>query len=176
MGLVLVDAVPGIRPLLRSSFSFLSIPFKNDYQIARRFARGGYITAVCRRQGKLLKQTVQDILSQGGTCIPFECDARVEDQVVDLFKTIEANHGHIEVCVFNIGANVCFPIRETSARTFYKVIKQGKGRVVFFSLSVAQLFELLSACLLHVLIASCFLLPDMGNGLLCRVPNGKRSS
>jgi NAD(P)-dependent dehydrogenase (short-subunit alcohol dehydrogenase family) len=38
-----------------------------------------------------------------------------------LFATIEANVGPLEVVVFNIGANVRFPIAETTGRVFTKV-------------------------------------------------------
>jgi len=36
-------------------------------------------------------------------------------------RTIEREVGPIEVCVFNVGGNVRFPIRETTARVYTKV-------------------------------------------------------
>jgi len=41
--------------------------------------------------------------------------------MVALFETIERDVGPLEVVVFNIGANVRFGIRETTARVFHKV-------------------------------------------------------
>src|SRR5436309_635485 len=41
--------------------------------------------------------------------------------MVTLVDTIENEVGPIEVAVYNIGANVNFPIRETTARVFFKV-------------------------------------------------------
>jgi NAD(P)-dependent dehydrogenase (short-subunit alcohol dehydrogenase family) len=41
--------------------------------------------------------------------------------MVELFEHIEQNVGQIEVVVFNIGANVRFPITETTERVFRKV-------------------------------------------------------
>ncbi len=41
--------------------------------------------------------------------------------MVALFNTVEAEVGPVEVVVFNIGANVRFPVRETSARVYRKV-------------------------------------------------------
>jgi NAD(P)-dependent dehydrogenase (short-subunit alcohol dehydrogenase family) len=38
-----------------------------------------------------------------------------------LVETIEREEGAIEVAVFNIGGNVRFPIRETTARVYFKV-------------------------------------------------------
>ena len=52
---------------------------------------------------------------------PSARDARKEEQMVALVETIEREVGPIEVAVFNIGANVRFPIRETTARVYFKV-------------------------------------------------------
>ena len=41
--------------------------------------------------------------------------------MVALVDTIEREIGPIEVAAFNIGANVRFPIRETTARVYFKV-------------------------------------------------------
>lgn len=41
--------------------------------------------------------------------------------MVALFNTVEAEVGPVEVVVFNIGANVNFPIRDTTARVYRKV-------------------------------------------------------
>jgi NAD(P)-dependent dehydrogenase (short-subunit alcohol dehydrogenase family) len=51
----------------------------------------------------------------------FGCDARDESEVMSLFERIEAEIGPLEVVVFNIGANVRFPIVETTSRVFTKV-------------------------------------------------------
>jgi NAD(P)-dependent dehydrogenase (short-subunit alcohol dehydrogenase family) len=41
--------------------------------------------------------------------------------MVALFDRVEAEIAPVEVCVFNIGANVRFPIAETTARVYFKV-------------------------------------------------------
>ncbi|MDZ7887951.1 MAG: SDR family oxidoreductase [Pseudomonas sp.] len=46
---------------------------------------------------------------------------RVEEQVLELFATIEREVGPLEVVVFNIGANVRFSITETTERVYRKV-------------------------------------------------------
>ncbi|MBL4570792.1 MAG: SDR family oxidoreductase [Alcanivorax sp.] len=89
--------------------------------IAKRFAREGYTVCVTRRSEDALTPLVQEIESAGGKARPFGCDARDEEQMVALFNTIENEVGPVEVVVFNIGANVFFSIRETSARVYRKV-------------------------------------------------------
>ena len=57
--------------------------------------------------------------------LPHLSDARREDAVVALFDEIEREIGEVEVAVFNIGANVRFPIAETTARVYTKVWEMG---------------------------------------------------
>src|SRR5438105_4621269 len=89
--------------------------------IARRLAREGLIACVARRNEEKLAPLVAAIEAQGGQARAFGVDAREEDQVVSLFETIERDVAPLEVVVFNIGANVNFPIRETTARVYRKV-------------------------------------------------------
>jgi NAD(P)-dependent dehydrogenase (short-subunit alcohol dehydrogenase family) len=89
--------------------------------IARRFAREGYVACVTRRNADKLAPLVAQIAAEGGKARAFGSDARREEQVVELVQTIEREVGPIEVCVFNIGGNVRFPIRETTARVYTKV-------------------------------------------------------
>ncbi|MCQ6260612.1 SDR family oxidoreductase [Alcanivorax sp. MM125-6] len=89
--------------------------------IARRFAREGYTACVTRRREASLAPLVNDIEAAGGRARAFGCDARDEDAMVALFDTVEAEVGPVEAVVFNIGANVRFPVRETSARVYRKV-------------------------------------------------------
>lgn len=89
--------------------------------IARRFAREGYTACVTRRREASLAPLVDEIEAAGGRARAFGCDARDEDAMVALFDTVEAEVGPVEAVVFNIGANVRFPVRETSARVYRKV-------------------------------------------------------
>ena len=93
--------------------------------IARRFAREGYIACVTRRQADKLAPLVAQIEADGGKARAFGSDARKEDEVIELFAQIEKEIAPIEVAVFNIGANVRFPIAETTARVYYKVWEMG---------------------------------------------------
>jgi NAD(P)-dependent dehydrogenase (short-subunit alcohol dehydrogenase family) len=89
--------------------------------IARRFGREGYTACVTRRNADKLKPLVEQIEKAGGRARAFGSDARKEEEVVQLVQTIERDIGPIEVCVFNVGGNVRFPIRETTARVYTKV-------------------------------------------------------
>ena len=89
--------------------------------IAKRFAREGYVACGVRRNGDELAPLVEEIEKAGGQGRGFGCDARDEDQVASLFQEIERNVGPIEVAVFNPGANVNFPIRDTTSRVYRKV-------------------------------------------------------
>jgi NAD(P)-dependent dehydrogenase (short-subunit alcohol dehydrogenase family) len=93
--------------------------------IARRFARGGYIACVTRRHADKLAPLVARIEADGGKAHAFGSDARKEDEVIALFAQIEKDIAPIEVAVFNIGANVRFPITETTARVYFKVWEMG---------------------------------------------------
>jgi len=89
--------------------------------IARRFAREGYVACVTRRHADKLAPLVAAIEGDGGKARAFGSDARNEEEMAALADTIEREVGPIEVAVYNIGANVNFPIRETTARVFFKV-------------------------------------------------------
>ena len=89
--------------------------------IARRFAREGYATVVTRRELASLGPLLEKIRADGGEAHGFGADARDEDQTVALFEKIETEIAPLEAVVFNIGANVNFPIRETTSRVYRKV-------------------------------------------------------
>jgi NAD(P)-dependent dehydrogenase (short-subunit alcohol dehydrogenase family) len=89
--------------------------------IARRFAREGFFACVTRRHGDKLAGLVNRIEQEGGKARAFGSDARREEEVIELFATIEREIGPIEVVSFNIGGNVRFSIRDTTARVYTKV-------------------------------------------------------
>src|ERR1700761_4472089 len=89
--------------------------------IARRFAREGFAAVIVRRHADQLEALAAVIREAGGEAHPFGVDARQEDQMIALFEKAEAEIAPVEACVFNIGANVRFPIAETTSRVFLKV-------------------------------------------------------
>jgi NAD(P)-dependent dehydrogenase (short-subunit alcohol dehydrogenase family) len=89
--------------------------------IARRFAREGYVAVCTRREKSSLDPLIAAIEAEGGEAHGFGSDARVESDVVSLFETIERDIAPLEAVIFNIGANVNFPIRDTTERVYRKV-------------------------------------------------------
>ena len=91
--------------------------------IAKAFAADGLTVCMTRRERNLaeLETLAQEIRDSGGAAHAFGADARNEDEMIALFDRIEAEIGPLEVVVFNIGANVQFGVRETTARVFQKV-------------------------------------------------------
>ena len=88
--------------------------------IARRFARAGYTVFAGRRQGDKLAPLVAAIEAEGGVCIGRALDARQEEAITRFIADADAS-APLEVAVFNIGANVNFPLLETTERVFRKV-------------------------------------------------------
>ena len=88
--------------------------------IARRFAREGFLVHAGRRDGEKLAPLVTEIAAAGGRCVGKTLDARQEDQVAAFMKDAD-DAAPLEVAVFNIGANVNFPLLDTTERVFRKV-------------------------------------------------------
>jgi NAD(P)-dependent dehydrogenase (short-subunit alcohol dehydrogenase family) len=88
--------------------------------IARRFAVEGFTVFAGRRNGDKLAPLAAAIEADGGKAFTRSLDARKEEEVVAFLE--DANrHAPLEVCIFNVGANVRFPLLETTERVFRKV-------------------------------------------------------
>ena len=88
--------------------------------IARKFAAEGYTVFAGRRSADKLATLKKEIEAGGGHCEARALDARNEEQITAFLKEADS-HAPLEVCVFNPGANVNFPILETTERVFRKV-------------------------------------------------------
>lgn len=88
--------------------------------IAERFAAGGYTVFAGRRNGDQLAPLKARIEAAGGACVARGLDARKEEDITAFLAEADA-HAPLEVCIFNVGANVNFPITETTERVFRKV-------------------------------------------------------
>jgi NAD(P)-dependent dehydrogenase (short-subunit alcohol dehydrogenase family) len=88
--------------------------------IARRFAAEGYTVFAGRRTAEKLETLKHEIEAAGGACVARGLDARKEDEVAKFLQEADA-HAPLEVVVINPGANVQFPIVETTERVFRKV-------------------------------------------------------
>lgn len=88
--------------------------------IARRFAKDGYHIFAGRRNGDKLAPLTAEIESLGGTCTSLTLDARQEDAVIEFIRRAD-EAAPLELAVFNIGANVNYPLLDTTERVFRKV-------------------------------------------------------
>jgi NAD(P)-dependent dehydrogenase (short-subunit alcohol dehydrogenase family) len=68
-----------------------------------------------------LQTLAESIRAEGGEAHAFGLDARKEADVAAFFDEVERTIGPVEVLVFNIGANVRFPVTETTAQVYSKV-------------------------------------------------------
>ena len=91
--------------------------------LCKKFALNGYKVCAVRRPGNLdkFKKLEKDIKEVDGWIKCYGVDAREEESIQDLFAQIEDEVAPIDVVVFNPGANVYFPIEETTSRVFRKV-------------------------------------------------------
>jgi NAD(P)-dependent dehydrogenase (short-subunit alcohol dehydrogenase family) len=91
--------------------------------IAKAFAREGYVACVNRRPRSLdqLESLAEAIRAEGSEAKAYPADARDEQAVIAMVDSIERDVGPIDVAVFNIGANVNFPITEMTAQVYRKV-------------------------------------------------------
>ena len=89
-------------------------------EIAKKFAANGFTVFVGRRNGEKLAPLLEQIKAAGGVAFGKSLDARKEDEIAAFLSEADA-HAPLEVCIFNIGANVKFPIIDTTERVFRKV-------------------------------------------------------
>src|SRR5215510_3041836 len=89
-------------------------------EIAKKFAAEGFSIAAGRRNGEKLAPLVKDIEAAGGTISARSLDARKEEEIISFLNDAD-KAAPLEVCIFNIGANVNFPILDTTERVFRKV-------------------------------------------------------
>jgi NAD(P)-dependent dehydrogenase (short-subunit alcohol dehydrogenase family) len=88
--------------------------------IAKKFAAEGFTVFVGRRNGEKLASLVSDIEAAGGSAVGKSLDARKEDEIAAFLSSAD-QHAPLEVCIFNVGANVNFPLLDTTERVFRKV-------------------------------------------------------
>ena len=88
--------------------------------IARKFASEGFTIFAGRRKGEKLAPLVAEIEAAGGRITGRSLDARKEEEIAAFLRDADGA-APLEVCIFNIGANVNFPLLETTERVFRKV-------------------------------------------------------
>jgi NAD(P)-dependent dehydrogenase (short-subunit alcohol dehydrogenase family) len=88
--------------------------------IARRFAAEGYLVVAGRRNGDKLKPLKDEIEAAGDRLEARTLDARSEEAITAFLNDAEAL-SPLEAVIFNVGANVRFPLLETTERVYRKV-------------------------------------------------------
>jgi NAD(P)-dependent dehydrogenase (short-subunit alcohol dehydrogenase family) len=89
-------------------------------EIAKKFAAEGFTVFAGRRNGDKLAPLVKEIEETGGSIVARSLDAREEGEI-NAFLQDADKYAPLEVTIFNVGANVNFPILETTDRVFRKV-------------------------------------------------------
>jgi len=92
--------------------------------IAKRFAAEGFIVFAGRRNGDKLAPLVTEVEAAGGRIVGRSLDARKEDELTAFLRAAD-DRAPLEVCIFNVGGNVNFPLLETTERVFRKVWELG---------------------------------------------------
>src|SRR5260370_6266597 len=85
--------------------------------IARKFAHEGFTVFAGRRNGDKLAPLVADIEKAGGKVAARSLDARQETDIAAFLHEADS-HAPLDVCIFNISADVNFPIIHTTERAF----------------------------------------------------------
>lgn len=88
--------------------------------IARRFAAEGFVVHAGRRNGEKLAPLLAEIEAAGGRAYGRALDARVPEDVTTFLAETDAM-APMALTIFNVGANVNFPILDTTDRVFRKV-------------------------------------------------------
>ncbi|MDB5400800.1 MAG: short-chain dehydrogenase [Rhodopila sp.] len=88
--------------------------------IAKKFAAEGFTVFAGRRNGEKLAPLLQEIEAAGGHAFGRSLDARQEADITAFLQEAD-REAPLEVCIFNIGANVNFPLLDTTERVFRKV-------------------------------------------------------
>lgn len=99
-------------------------------EIVKKFSAEGFTIFAGRRNGEKLAPLVKEIEQAGGKIHGRSLDARKEEEIVSFLSDAD-KEAPLEVCIFNIGANVNFPILETTERVFRKGL--GDGLLLGFS-------------------------------------------
>ena len=92
--------------------------------IAQRFAAEGYVVFAGRRTADKLATLKDKIEAAGGRCVARGLDARVEEDITAFIEEADSA-APLEVCVFNPGANVNYPILETTERVSARYLGAG---------------------------------------------------
>ena len=79
-------------------------------EIAKKFAAEGFAVFAGRRNGEKLEPLVKEVEAAGGTIFGRSLDARKEEEIAAFLNDADG-HSPLDVCIFNVGANVNFMLQ-----------------------------------------------------------------
>jgi NAD(P)-dependent dehydrogenase (short-subunit alcohol dehydrogenase family) len=118
----MLSGFPGEPPLTKRNATAAVIG-AGDFigsAIAKKFAAEGFTIFAGRRNADKLAPLVAAVEAAGGAIVARGLDARKEDDITAFLRAADA-HAPLEVCIFNVGGNVNFPLLDTTERVFRKV-------------------------------------------------------
>jgi len=89
-------------------------------EIAKKFAAEGFTIFAGRRNGAKARSAGEGDRGRRRRNPRRSLDARKEEEITSFLGDAD-KHAPLEACIFNIGANVNFPILDTTERVFRKV-------------------------------------------------------
>lgn len=93
--------------------------------LARHFASKNLHTFVAGRTAEKLENVAVQIRQQGGTATPVVADARVEQDMAQLFQRVVEETGQApNIAVYNVDSNIPLPFLETDAAIFANLWQQ----------------------------------------------------
>src|SRR5271166_1543719 len=111
------------RVVLEQRNATVAVIGAGDYigaAIAKKFVSEGFTVFAGRRRGEKLAPLVAEAEAAGGHIVGRSLDARKEEEMTAFLHDADAT-APLEICIFNVGANVNFPLLETTERVFRKV-------------------------------------------------------
>src|SRR5580692_1255558 len=115
------------RPNMQKRNATAAVIGAGDYigaEIAKKFAAEGFTVFAGRRNGAKLEPLVKEIEAAGGEIHARSLDARKEEEIIAFLGDAD-KLAPLEVCIFNVGGNVNFPVLDTTERVFRKVWELG---------------------------------------------------
>jgi NAD(P)-dependent dehydrogenase (short-subunit alcohol dehydrogenase family) len=88
--------------------------------IAKKFAAEGFSVVAGPRNGEKFAPLIAEVEAAGGRISGRSLDARKEEDITAFLQAAD-RQAPLEICIFNIGANVNFPLLDTTERVFRKV-------------------------------------------------------
>ena len=102
-------------------------------RFAEVLAKQGADVAIVARRIELLKKNAKEIEALGVKCLPVQCDATNENEVIDTIKKIISHFGKIDILVNNAGIALGGVAESVTSEDFKKVMDINVNAVFYFA-------------------------------------------